>query len=372
MKNFMMGLFTGSGFSPAPTEEEKAKYEELSNKLIKIASSSGFSFSQRERLQVRTNNKMDELVEVRGDMAAAEESAKIIRSLLSNIIRDPFATKFRKVNLENKVIAARVGAFAPAINILKSVGFVVDKDSATKALVIGKGKKLVNVAPLTVARDTIDKWIDMNRRAIATAQRKKQDELARAKLLEEAEEVEDDEEEEEEDVPEIALDVCNLKLRVEGKNKVHDIQLNADDTLNAIVDALPCKVPEGEEVQITCTSRRLIVKSSDKEAMGKTLRESRLIPAAAVVVKIGNGAKATKGSSTSMKERAAARKQKSKGEHTMASIGIYSKDDNAKGELIDGGGGVWYEHDMSSDDEAEETLENENKDDDNDNSDEDK
>merc|ERR1712070_1054404 len=60
MKNFMMGLFTGSGFAPEPTEEEKAKYEELSNKLIKIASSSGFSFAQRERLQVRTNNKLDE------------------------------------------------------------------------------------------------------------------------------------------------------------------------------------------------------------------------------------------------------------------------------------------------------------------------
>ena len=37
----------------------------------------------------------------------------------------------------------------------------------------------------------------------------------------------------------------------------------------------------------------------------------------------------------------------------MASVGIYSKDDNAKGELIDGGGGVWYEHDVTSDDEGE-------------------
>lgn len=33
----------------------------------------------------------------------------------------------------------------------------------------------------------------------------------------------------------------------------------------------------------------------------------------------------------------------------MASIGIYSKDDNAKGELIDMGGGVWMEHDITDD-----------------------
>ena len=44
--------------------------------------------------------------------------------------------------------------------------------------------------------------------------------------------------------------------------------------------------------------------------------------------------------------------------HTMQSIGIYAKDDNNKAELIDGGGGVWYEHDVSDDEgEGEETKE---------------
>jgi thioredoxin 1 len=356
MKNFMMGLLAGMEFKPAPTQEEKDTYAELSKKLLKIAGSSGFSFSQRENMQVRTNNKLDELVQVRGDMSDAEESAKILRSLLSNVIKDPFEIKFRKVNLENKVIAARVGAFDPALSILKAVGFKVDEDSPTKVLVLGKGKKIVNIAPLVVARDAIDKWIDMNRRAIATALRKKQDTEAYKKLLEEAQEVESDDEEEKEEVAQIDHNMCALKLRMEGKNKVHDLSLGADDTLSAIIESLPVKIPEGEEVTITCAARRLTVKSTDEDAMAKTLRESKLSPAASIVVKIGSGA-ARSESSSSLKDRAAARKDKSKGEHTMQSIGIYSKDDNAKGELIDGGGGTWYEQDITTDDEAEENDE---------------
>jgi hypothetical protein len=35
----------------------------------------------------------------------------------------------------------------------------------------------------------------------------------------------------------------------------------------------------------------------------------------------------------------------------MQSVGIYGKDDNAKGELIDGGGGTLYEHDVTDDEE---------------------
>lgn len=351
MRNFMMGLLGAGAFDPAPTTKEKEKYEELSKKLINIAGASGFSFSQRERMQVLTNRRLDEIVDLRGDMSDAEESAKIVRSLLSNVIRDPFETKFRKVNLENKIISARVSEFAPAVSILKSVGFKVDEDSDTESLILGKGKKFVSVAPIVVARDTIDKWIDMNRRAIATALRKKQDELARVKLLEEAEEIEESDSEEEE-VPEIDLNLCKLKLRVEGKNKVHDIELDADEPLHKIVDEVKSlvKIPKEEELTITCAARRLIVKSSDAEAMAKTLRESKLTPAASIVIKIGSGVQRK---STNLKERAAARKEKSKGEHTMQSIGIYAKDDNAKGELIDGGGGTWYEQDVTTDDEGE-------------------
>ena len=350
MKEFMMGLLTGGDFNPKVTEEQQTKFGELSNKLIKIAGSAGFSFSQRERLQVRTNAKLDELVEVRnGNMADAEESAKVVRSLLSNIIRDPFEIKYRRVNLENKLIAARIGKYPCVLSILKSVGF--GSDAGGSQMILGRGKKVVNVAPLVVARDTIDKWIDMNRRAIATALRKKQDELAREKLQEDAEEVEDEYDSEEEEI--VDPNVCTLKLRVEGKKKIHDVELRADDPLSTIIDHLPSKyIDSEEEYQITCAARRLIVKSNNSEALGKSLRDHKLSPAASIVVKFGSRKNESSADKSSLKERAAARKAKSKGEHTMQSIGIYSKDDNAKAELIDGGGGVWYEQDITED-EAE-------------------
>jgi len=365
MQNFMMGLLGAAKFNPLVTAEEKENYEELSKKLIKIGGASGFSFAQRERLQVRTNDKLQELVDVRGDMSDAEETAKVIRSLLSNVIRDPFDLRFRKVNLENKIIDARVGQFPPALAILRSVGFVTNKDSVKKGLILGKGKTFVSVAPIMVARDTIDKWIDMNRRAIATALRKKQDEVARLKLLDEAEEVDTDEEDSDDEPEVLDPNECNLKLRIEGKKKIHDLKLAADDTLEDLINNLPVAVSKDKEITIICMARRLNVKSSNEKAMAKTLRESKLMPTASIVIKIGSGATQA-GGSNSMKERAAARKSKTK-THTMQSIGIYAKDDNAKGELIDGGGGTWYEQDVTTDDEgegAENTGEEEEKDED--------
>ncbi len=366
MKNFMMGLFGAGYFNPKVTAEERKKYDELSNKLMKIAGAAGFSFAQRESLQVRTNNKLDQLVEMRGDMADAEESAKVLRSLLSNVIRDPFDMKFRRVNLDNKTIASKIGAFPPALAILTSVGFVSEQGSGVNALFLGKGKKMVNVAPFVVARDTIDKWIDMNRRAIAAATRKKQDEIARAKLLEEAEEVEADEDDDEEDddaTQTIDPYACMLKIRLEGKNKVHDLSLKADDPLSTIIDALPIDLPEDEEIQITCAARRLIVKSTDADAMSKSLRSHKLSPAASVVVRVAKKVdESDEENSSSIKERAAARRLKKKGEHTMHSIGVYAKDDNAKGELIDGGGGVWYEHDVSDDEKEDDEKKDEGND----------
>ena len=59
----------------------------------------------------------------------------------------------------------------------------------------------------------------------------------------------------------------------------------------------------------------------------------------------------------------AEKKNLKKGSHTMQSIGIYAKDDNNKAELIDGGGGVWYEHDVSDDEGEEEEKSDEGKDD---------
>ena len=88
---------------------------------------------------MRTNDTLQELVDVRDDMSDAEETAKVVRLLLSNnVIRDPFDQRFRKVNLENKIIDARIGQFLAALAFLRSVGFVTDKSSAKKGLILGK------------------------------------------------------------------------------------------------------------------------------------------------------------------------------------------------------------------------------------------
>lgn len=353
MRNFMMGLLMpGATFDPPVTGEMKEKFAELSAKLAKTAGAAGFSFSARERLQSRMVTRLDELVDAYdGNMADAEESAVVLRSLLSNVIRDPYEVKFRKINLENKKIAATVGAYPPCLAILKSVGFGME--SSGTSMVVGKGKTVVNVAPLTVARDSIDKWINTNRHKVAAAQRKRKDEEDRAKL--DLSEEEDDDEEEEEDVD---PDAVTLKVRLEGKKKAHELSLRADDTLADVIKKLPGSAED--EFQITCVAKRLIVKSTDSDKLTKSLRSLGLTPAAALVVKMGINDNAASSSGSNLKERAAAKKSMKKGPQTMHSLGVYAKDDNAKGNLVDGGGGVMYEQDVTDDEEeGEENVEGE-------------
>jgi hypothetical protein len=157
-----------------------------------------------------------------------------------------------------------------------------------------------------------------------------------------------------------------IKLRVEGKKKVHDIVMEEDDTLSALLAKLPFSVEDGETVQLTCAAKRLIVKSTDTETMQKTLAELKLTPTASIVLKIGEGkSDVSKGS---LAQRASAAQKKKTGSHSMHSIGLYSKNDGAKAEEFDGGGGVMYEHDVTDDeDEGDEANNNEDREDENDN-----
>jgi hypothetical protein len=148
---------------------------------------------------------------------------------------------------------------------------------------------------------------------------------------------------------------CNLRLRVDGKKKVHDFTLHADDPLSSVLEKLPGMSPKGGELQITCVAKRLVVKSTDREAMSKSLRNHGLTPNAAIVIKVSAAADGSVDASASkLADRAAAKKKIKKGTHTMQSIGIYSKDDNAKGELVDDGDGPVYEQDVSDDEEEQE------------------
>ena len=366
LRNFLMGLLVpGEPFKPPVTAEEKENYHQLSTKLLKVAAASSFSFSARERLQGRVAKLLDELVaDIGGEtgMAVADDSARVLRSLMSNVIRDPFAEKFRKVNLANKVIAEKVAKYPSCLSILKSVGFVADGESA---LVVGKGKRVVNVSPINVARDCIDKWVDQNRYNIAASARKRKDEVERARLAVEAEEAaknQEDEEESESEEEEVDPNLCIIKYRIEGKKKLHSVDMDRDDTLAALVEKL--EIDDGENVQFTCAAKRLIVKSTDEEKMSKTLKELRLMPSASIVIKIGEGKSSgvTKGS---LAERNSAKKKKTTA--SMHSIGLYSQADGDKAETFESGG-VLYDHVLSDDeDEGDDaTAENAEEDDDED------
>ena len=359
MQAFMMGLMVNeSHFNPAVTEEQKQQFAELTSKLIKMAGSACFPFASREKLQDRVIVELDKLVEQSGDFATTEDSAKIIKSLLNNVIREPHSIKFRTINLENKVIAAKVKQYPACLAILKSVGF--SKASDSDSLIMHKNKPVINVAPLIVARDAMDKWLDASRYEVAKAARKRKDEQDRVLVQQEleAQKAKAAAEEQDEEEEEVDPDACTLKLRIEGKKKVHDLNMHADDKLRKIVKRLPVSVPEGAEIKITCAAKRLVVHSTDKENMKKTLRSLGLHPAASIVVAIGGSSdsNSTKTSERSKLLERAAQKKKKKGTHTMQSVGIYSKDDNAKGNLIDGGGGTWYEHDVTDDEEDEKAL----------------
>eukprot|EP00535_Pseudo-nitzschia_heimii_P010534 CAMPEP_0197174104 /NCGR_PEP_ID=MMETSP1423-20130617/773_1 /TAXON_ID=476441 /ORGANISM="Pseudo-nitzschia heimii, Strain UNC1101" /LENGTH=796 /DNA_ID=CAMNT_0042623001 /DNA_START=115 /DNA_END=2505 /DNA_ORIENTATION=+ len=350
MRNFMMGLFGAAPFSPPVTSEQEEKYQVLTSKLIKSASAASFSFSARERLTDRIVTKMDEIV---SDDAIpdVEGAAKLIRTFFNNIVNNPYEAKFRRINLENKIVASKISKYVSCLSVLRSVGFT----KSGSEMLFKADQKVINIAPLVVARDTIDKWIQRNRKEMAAAARKRKDELDRAQLVFEEEE---EEEEESEEVEEIDSSSCRLKLRLDGKNKIHDVILHKDDQLKKVLEELNVDIDE-DEIQITCVAKRLIVKSKDQEAMEKSLSDHGLMPAANLVVKVGASIRE---STSNIKERTAARKARKKGTHTMQSIGVYAKDDNNKAELIDGGGGVWYEHDISDDeDEGDEDKDKDEK-----------
>ena len=94
------------------------------------------------------------------------------------------------------------------VNMFQGMPRNETSDAGGSQMILGRGKKVVNVAPLVVARDTNDEWIDMNRRAIATAGRKKRDEIERLKF----EEIEDEYDSEEEEEEVVVLLICKNNL----------------------------------------------------------------------------------------------------------------------------------------------------------------
>ena len=67
MRDFLMGLMIrGQKFNPPFLSEDEKQYDELSGKLLKLATGASFSFSSREVLQSHVGKLLNKLVEGTG------------------------------------------------------------------------------------------------------------------------------------------------------------------------------------------------------------------------------------------------------------------------------------------------------------------
>eukprot|EP00934_Nitzschia_sp_Nitz4_P002608 Nitzschia sp. Nitz4//scaffold42_size132992//38795//40678//NITZ4_003388-RA/size132992-processed-gene-0.31-mRNA-1//-1//CDS//3329551685//2598//frame0 len=310
---------------------QTSKFQRWSTQLMRRAGSASFSFGDRERLTDKTNRSLKHMSEADG---------QLLRKLIANVVRDPTNPKFRTINLENPKLSQLV-AQNGALAILRSVGFVQER----KKLLLGP----VNLSGLVLARDTIDKWLPGPKAKAVQPKKKVSPPKTTSKVTAAFTSVKQT------PSTKVKKDKCSLKVRLNGKNRVHELELSPSAPISAVLDAL--ELESTEDVQIVCAAKRLVVHSSNTTSMALSLTEHGLTPSASLVVQVGHAAESE--SKPRLSERP--HPKKSKGSHTMQSVGIYAKDDQNKAELIDGGGGVWYEHDVSDDDDDKEKLEDDEK-----------
>lgn len=336
MKAFMMSLVSGT------VDPSDAELDELTKSLNRVASAGCLTFSEREKITDFIGKLYEQL---RNESDEARETLGVLIKLIDNVVNNPRESKFRRVNLTNPKITQLVTNFSSAKGLLKLGGFKIDD--------LGESMNLsgdwIDLSRLILVRDRLQGTLrDEDNQALAGVRRKKEmEERERVKELVEEEEREREEEErrekKEKEKEKLRLKAfVVVKWRREGKKKVHTLEVSKDKSLKDLVE----EIGGGEEERIICSNKRLTFTSGD---MSKTLSDLDLWPGCNLVF---TSTKSNVSSPSSLKTRAAANKKK-KGSHTMQSTGIYSKDDNLKGELIDGGGGTVYEQEVTSDEEEE-------------------
>ena len=92
IQSFIMGLLGAEYFNPAPSEDNIIKFNDMSSILVKMAASTEFTFAKSERLTEVISTRMDKLYKTFGSFAA-QDTARILKILLNNIVRDPFEPK---------------------------------------------------------------------------------------------------------------------------------------------------------------------------------------------------------------------------------------------------------------------------------------
>jgi thiol-disulfide isomerase/thioredoxin len=364
LQSFIFSLYDNN-------KEPSSSYKDISLKLAKVAGSTAYPFHIRERMTYRITHYLNELLQI--EKTTAIDTAELLHKVIINIINHPFAAKYRKINLYNRIFAEKVTPFPSAIKILEIIGFhsyiddpvqsVSDGNDEKMYLLFGQSQQeVINTVPLAIGRDSISKWLEKHRGsgiAPYTSLKRIQEttnEISSLTTLSQHEEPDLRQRQVSTGSTATTTSTTTLvKYRFEGKNKVHEAHVNVHTSLKDFIHryclddaALSYKL---DDVQITCISKRLIIKLSDHNgSMDKSFHDHGLYPSAQLVVKLVSVEDTKKSSNNNhnLKERATKRKKK-RGSHTMQSVGIYAKDDNNKAELIDGGGGVWYEHDVSDD-----------------------
>jgi len=366
LQSFILSLYDSN-------KEPSSSYKDISLKLAKVAGASAYPFHIRERMAYRITHYLNELLQI--EKTTAIDTAELLHKVIINIINHPFDAKYRKINLYNRIFAEKVTPFPSAIKILEIIGFHSCIDDPVQSASDGNDEKMyllfgqsqqevINTVPLAIGRDSISKWLEKHRRSgispYTTSLKKIQEttnEILSPTTVSQHEEP-DLRQQRQVSTGSTATATSTttlVKYRFEGKNKVHEAHVNVNTSLKEFIHryclddaALSDKL---DDVQITCISKRLIIKLSDHNgSMDKSFHDHGLYPSAQLVVKLVpvEDTKKSSNNNHNLKERATRRKKK-RGSHTMQSVGIYAKDDNNKAELIDGGGGVWYEHDVSDD-----------------------
>lgn len=338
LRSFVMNLVQGK-----PNMEKQQEFEELSAKMLKLAALSQFSFAAREKLENHIKKILTNLTETIG-MEAATDQAQLLRKLLSNITNNLSEEKFQKVNTAHPKLAH----ISPVLlKVLTSVGF--SKSDKLYTLKKPQNAVIINPASIWITIGVIDKYVDENRYMVAKLKRQAKDDALKAELdLPNQSEVTEQVVQKSNKKSAIDPNIVQLKMRLQGLKKVHSIELQRSSALSELLPYLK-NISDFDDndvakVQLTCAAKRLVINLTP-ERLQETLEELKLYPAANIVIKLPSVQSTT--DINSLTDRAKVNREKKRGSHTMASVGIYSTEDNAKGELIDGGGGVLWEQDVS-------------------------
>jgi len=391
MKQMFMKLM-----NPSNTDIEEHK--DLSIKLSDVAGMAAIPFVQRESLQrnihqyltlyeQQQHKQLDDISSLDMDKQILNDIS-FLQQVLQKIVQYPKDNKYRMIKLSHPYIKGKLynnknnKKKKALFQILLLSGFQQQYNNDGEVLQLSP--ELKNIAPIKIITSTLKAYIHKKGIYIKNEERKQKDDADKLELdLIDDEYDTDDEEEEGEKERNDDPNLCSIRLRIQqqqSKKKPITIEYQLDPdktTLSSIIPMILSAINQNNddppEIRFVCTSKKLLLSSTNPSHVSKiqekSLRDLGFMPSISLVANIipsgdtisnKEETDTTKTKAEMLKARRnkqSTKRNKGSGSHTMQSIGIYSKDDNAKSELIDGGGGVWYEHDVSDDDD-------ENKDDD--------